>query len=541
VHPSGSSINMANPNPFDTAEIKAIYNMIQDALSKTLAPTLKTLIDQALTDVLAKKQSETPPPASQQTSTYRPQRQLYTKPTSMSEKQTLFLMHTTERILAKTYELHKYNTYSYFLGTRTPREINGITYRYLKTTFKKDPTDDETKNIEHQKTAINNHIKNAHTYIKQEQQAAAKMLSFLDCTHQNIINSINEAITKGTNNTLYIKNNAHKDTYLFVANATIQKLHDELKSNCNEEDYINFENYITISKQINTLKRKIDAQEEHFNKETIPTHLQQFQLQWHGLPLSEKHKKAWEEAHINIHQHMHETTTEILKEQLTELKEKLAQTKITDTTDNTEKVKAIIFINKHRQASTTTAESTKSFPIPTKFGQIMHTTITKFKYTLELANLFIDKTILQPSTNNIVNHLNYTQYIVKPTLNLENNAPTTNNTTTTTNNVTPAASTQAKTTPAITTNLIQNTTNNTTASTYSNTLTKRLITTNTPKTPASKQTTFNITKPSAKKRLLSPTTPQNNAEDIIIDDDYENLPSLKSSPPKPQRNKNGKN
>jgi hypothetical protein len=56
--------------------------------------------------------------------------------------------------------------------------------------------------------------------------------------------------------------------------------------------------------------------------------LQHFELEWNGLRLSETQKKIWVGATISMQQRMHETKTMILKEQLTELKAQLAETKI---------------------------------------------------------------------------------------------------------------------------------------------------------------------------------------------------------------------
>ena len=425
---------MQNNNIFAQDEQKAIIAMINETLTKSLGPTIQSIVNTAIAEIRRTYEQQSQiPPVTIPSAAPRQQKQTYAKPTTMSEKQSLFLMHTMERILAKTYEQEKYNTYHHFIGKRTPKETVGITFKYLKHITKITPTENDTNNIENQKAAFKHHLENANNYLKEQKEAAAKMLSFLDCTSPNIKTSIQEALKKANNNTTYIKNAAHKDIYQFLANITIQELHQDLKSSCSNDDYSNFEKYIDISKQLNTLKRKSQISKQHLDNDTLPTYItKNYTLEWHGLPLSEKAKECWETANKEAQEHMLERTRDILKMQINDLKEQLQATNIPESADNTLRIKAILFINRHRQNTTADAETKKSFAIPNSFQKVLREQpfITN---TLELADLFQDPNPIEPSFHHIITDTNYTTHIPKnPTITNQAPKPQPQPTTTTT-------------------------------------------------------------------------------------------------------------
>ena len=337
------------------------------------------------------------------------------KPTCMSEKQSLFLMHTYERILAKTYEQEKYTTYQNFIGRRTPKETIGITAKYIKHILKKTPTDQDLNNTDNQAAAFKIHLENTHNYLKEQKEAAAKMLSFLDCTSTTIIANIQEALTKANNNTLYIKHAAHKDIYQFIANITIQEIHQELKSSLTPEDYQNYEKYIELSKLMNTNMRKISTLQNHLDNDTVPTYMtNNYKHEWHGPTLTDETKKLWDEANLEAMTHMLDATINILKENHSHLIEKIKATNIAPSTENNNKVKALLFINNHRQKLSTSSETSKSFIIPNSFKEIMRVNTSSYN-TMNIANLFQDNTPIEPSYHHIITEKNFSSFVPLPT------------------------------------------------------------------------------------------------------------------------------
>ena len=183
--------------PFTDNQKAILSTMIQEAVKASFNIDLRDFLKSTLDEIVKSTSSTTKP-----TTTVNPppmptkqlqqkQRQQYARQPqrpaiNLQPKQQLWLMHSYERILMKSYEMQKYTAYIHFISTRQPKEMSGITYRYLSNTTKKTPTNEEISKTANQLAAINEHIATEKAYITEQKTAIKQLFITLDCNNTNI-------------------------------------------------------------------------------------------------------------------------------------------------------------------------------------------------------------------------------------------------------------------------------------------------------------------------------------------------------------------
>ncbi len=387
--------------------------MINDTIKNTLPTTLTSIIESTMNKVLQNANICTTPNNSSNTNQpfQRQPRQPRTL-SSINEKQTLFLMHSYERIYKKTFEIQKYTSYLHFNHIRTPREVPNITFRYLNNKNGKEPIDSEVNDKVHQQQAIQQHLASGKQFIQQQQQAIATMFQYINLNEQETITAIQQTLEKAYNNCIKIKNSVYQDIYLYVSNASIQSLHERLRTTTEKQDLETLEKYIEASKQLRATESKSREIQNHLNNNTIPAYLQQHQLQWLGPTQTTDMLTTWKTANDRAQRLLLEATANMLEQQDQSLREQIRGMNIKDDGD-TNTAEFILFINKKRTEWTKSCEDANQFNLPANFKKLIDQLPSHNKHEPEdMARLYESINTVNSKANNfIVTTTNYRSFL----------------------------------------------------------------------------------------------------------------------------------
>lgn len=405
-----------NDGIFSLDEMRSIQNMINDSIKTSISSSIKSIIETTLAEALKSlpehitRLQQTTQSITPTTSTTR-QRAPYQQKTTMTESQKLWLMHSYERILTKTYEMNRYVTYTHFLSFRTPKDIKNLTHRFLNTKNKREPTEEELLNTANQLEATNDHITKCKELILEQQESISKMLRFHDITSEEITNAIDLALKTATNSTIYHRNNAYKDIYTYTSNAAIQSLHDSLRLTSTDADQLILSQYIELKKQFTSTITKATELEKNYDEETIPAYFQQHKLAWSGPIYTTEMETAWKKANYAAQRTLISESINMLRIQAHELKKQIAQIKTKYSDDTKLRVEAILKITELRQEITKRAEETKIHPLPASFDKLITIPYSSQLTGQDFIDLFNCKSHIQSTNPFIVTHNNRTTYL----------------------------------------------------------------------------------------------------------------------------------
>jgi hypothetical protein len=314
---------------FSPEQRAALSAMIQEAFQSSLSTNLKDILKSTIEEIvkgISPPSAPVPLPRLTTTATtpatsrpqIRPQYRIRQLATTLHPKQQLWLMHSFERILMKSYEMHKYTAYTHFQSIRQPKEMSGVTFRFLLKTTRKTPTDSDINNFTNQRSAIEDHIKTGKALIADQKAAIRQLFSTLDLTNDDITNSIDTARKEAIKNTTHIQLTAHNEIYLYITNASIQLLYTEMRRITPADQQTRVEEYIELMKQIATTKTKMADLDEHAANYTYPAHISSLIFPWSGPSYTNKMDEIWKQANRQCHNTIAIATYEMLKLQLAE-------------------------------------------------------------------------------------------------------------------------------------------------------------------------------------------------------------------------------